>query len=196
MPLNSHSTSSQERPAAAVATKVFAIASTAPALDSRFEPALKPNQPTHSERGANHGQRQRMGRHGLFAEPDAAAEQKRADEARNTGVDVNDRPAREVESAQLEAETGLSQRRFIVQREVGRSRVEPNRVRDRDVNDRQPKDREEEHRRKLHPLRETANGESGGDGRKRHLEADINEFIEADADRESCRRRLRIDSPP
>ena len=34
--------------AAAVATKVLIIASAAPPVASRFEPALKPNQPTHS----------------------------------------------------------------------------------------------------------------------------------------------------
>ena len=43
-----HSTKSQERPAAAVATKVLIIASAVVPLASRFEPALKPNQPTHS----------------------------------------------------------------------------------------------------------------------------------------------------
>src|SRR5579883_1710805 len=49
LPLNSHSTSSQASPAAAVATKVLAMASTAPEFASRFEPALKPNQPTHNK---------------------------------------------------------------------------------------------------------------------------------------------------
>ena len=36
-------------PAAAVATNELIMASAAPPLASRFEPALKPNQPTHSK---------------------------------------------------------------------------------------------------------------------------------------------------
>ena len=55
------------------------------------------------QRGADHGERQRMGRHGFFAEADAAAEQQRADKARDTGVDVNDRAAGEVKCTELEA---------------------------------------------------------------------------------------------
>jgi hypothetical protein len=38
----------QARTAAAAANKVLAKASVAPEVASRFEPALKPNQPTHS----------------------------------------------------------------------------------------------------------------------------------------------------
>jgi hypothetical protein len=48
LPLTSHSTSSQEKAAAAVATQVFTKARAAAPLASRAEPALKPNQPTHS----------------------------------------------------------------------------------------------------------------------------------------------------
>ena len=48
LPFAPHSTNSQERPAAAVATKVLIIASAAVPLASRLEPALKPNQPTQS----------------------------------------------------------------------------------------------------------------------------------------------------
>ena len=48
LPLDSASPPDQARTAAAVANKVFTKASVAPPLDSRLEPALKPNQPTHS----------------------------------------------------------------------------------------------------------------------------------------------------
>src|SRR5271166_22937 len=48
LPLTSHSVNIQPRVAAAVATMVFTKASEAIPFDSRFEPALKPNQPTHS----------------------------------------------------------------------------------------------------------------------------------------------------
>ena len=48
LPLTIHSANIQASAAAAVATKVLIMASAAPPLASRFEPALKPNQPTHS----------------------------------------------------------------------------------------------------------------------------------------------------
>src|SRR6186713_2502212 len=48
LPLAAHSTNIHDSAAAAVATKLLVIASAAPPLASRFEPALKPNQPTHS----------------------------------------------------------------------------------------------------------------------------------------------------
>ena len=43
-----HSTNIQARPAAAVATCVFIMAAPARPLAATAEPALKPNQPTHS----------------------------------------------------------------------------------------------------------------------------------------------------
>ena len=48
LPLSAHSANSHATAAPQVATKVLSIASAAVPLDSRFEPALKPNQPTHS----------------------------------------------------------------------------------------------------------------------------------------------------
>ena len=48
LPLMSHSANIQARPAAAVATKVLIIAMNAVTFASRFDPQLKPNQPTHS----------------------------------------------------------------------------------------------------------------------------------------------------
>ena len=48
LPLISHSANIHDSAAAAVATNELIIASAAPPLASRFEPALKPNQPTHS----------------------------------------------------------------------------------------------------------------------------------------------------
>src|SRR6478609_2247159 len=43
-----HSANIQARPAAAVATWVFIMAAPARPLEATAEPALKPNQPTHS----------------------------------------------------------------------------------------------------------------------------------------------------
>src|ERR1700753_1732160 len=48
LPLSAHSANSHATAAAQVATKVLSIASAVVPLDSRLEPALKPNQPTHS----------------------------------------------------------------------------------------------------------------------------------------------------
>src|SRR5688572_32903033 len=48
LPLIAHSANIHDTAAAAVATKVFIMASAAPPLASRLEPALKPNQPTQS----------------------------------------------------------------------------------------------------------------------------------------------------
>src|SRR3990167_11386142 len=48
LPLPSASPTHQASTAAAVANSVLMKASAAPPLDSRLEPALKPNQPTHS----------------------------------------------------------------------------------------------------------------------------------------------------
>src|SRR3982074_687207 len=47
-PLMIHSANIQDSAAAAVATKELIMARAAPPLASRLEPALKPNQPTHS----------------------------------------------------------------------------------------------------------------------------------------------------
>src|SRR6266481_7185710 len=48
LPLKIHSANIQDSAAAAVATNELIIASGAPPVASRLEPALKPNQPTHS----------------------------------------------------------------------------------------------------------------------------------------------------
>ena len=47
LPFKTASISSHASTAAAVASMVLMNASAAPAFDSRLEPALKPNQPTH-----------------------------------------------------------------------------------------------------------------------------------------------------
>jgi len=47
LPLTSHSVNIQPSVAAAVATKVFTKAERCRAIRLEFEPALKPNQPTH-----------------------------------------------------------------------------------------------------------------------------------------------------
>src|SRR5664279_3585149 len=48
LPLKIHSANIQDSAAAAVATNELIMASGAPPVASRLDPALKPNQPTHS----------------------------------------------------------------------------------------------------------------------------------------------------
>ena len=48
LPFENHSTNIHEAAAAHVASKVFANTKVANPLASRFEPTLKPNQPTHN----------------------------------------------------------------------------------------------------------------------------------------------------
>ena len=67
--------------AQAVARKVLMKASTAVLPASSAEPALKPNQPTHSSDGADHRQRQRVRRHRFLAVADALADHVGADQA-------------------------------------------------------------------------------------------------------------------
>ena len=82
-------------------------ASTAKLLASSAEPALKPNQPTHSSDGADHRQGRLCGVIALLAEADALAHQVGAHQARDAGVDVHHRAAREVERAPLPDHAGL-----------------------------------------------------------------------------------------
>ncbi len=63
----------------------------------RAEPALKPNQPTHSRLGADHGEDQIVGREGGLRVTDALAKNERGDQTGDARVDVHDRAAGEVE---------------------------------------------------------------------------------------------------
>ena len=68
-------------------------------LAATAEPALKPNQPTHSSEAPITRQHQVVRRHVLGAVADALAEHEAGDEAGDAGVDVHDRAAGEVEHA-------------------------------------------------------------------------------------------------
>ena len=93
LPRCAHSTNIQVSAATAVAIWVTVIAMPActPALTA--EPALKPNQPTHSRRGADEGQHHVVAGAGVAA----LAEHDRAHQTGDAGVDVHDRAAGEVE---------------------------------------------------------------------------------------------------
>ena len=78
---------------------VLTKASAVVPLASRFDPALKPNQPTHSSEAPIMVMVSECGGIRLLAVADALADDQRADEAGDAGVDVHDRAAGEVERA-------------------------------------------------------------------------------------------------
>ena len=63
------------------------------------EPALKPNQPTHSSEAPITAKREVVRRHVVGAVAEALAEHQGADQARDAGVDVHHGAAGEVERA-------------------------------------------------------------------------------------------------
>ena len=99
LPLTTHSTNIQDSAAAAVATMVLTKASAVVPLASRFEPALKPNQPTHSSEAPIMVMVSECGGIGFLAVADALADASGADQAGDAGVDVHDGAAGEVERA-------------------------------------------------------------------------------------------------
>ena len=107
VPLKIHSAERSRRSAAAaVASSVLMNTSAAKPFASRFEPTLKPNQPTHSSEAPIMVNGSVVRRHRLLAVADALADQQAADQAGDAGVDVHHRAAGEVERALLEEEAG------------------------------------------------------------------------------------------
>ena len=100
-----HSVISQASTAPAVAIMVLKKASVAFSLAARAEPALKPNQPTHSSAAPT----KVMGRvrlHGFAAVAHALADHIGADQAGHAGVDVHHRAAGEVQRARALSRPG------------------------------------------------------------------------------------------
>ena len=115
-------------------------------------------EPAHpQQRGADQRQRQVVRRHRLLAVTDPLAEHQRADQARDTGVDVHDRAAGEIEHA-------------LGRPVAGRL---PHHVRDRRVDKERPQAHEPQHRRELHAIGEGAGDQRGRDDRERHLERHV-----------------------
>ena len=82
-------------------------ASAASAVRFEREPALKPNQPTHSSEAPTMVSGQVVRRHRFLAVADALADHVGADQAGDAGVDVHHRAAGEVERALLPEQAGL-----------------------------------------------------------------------------------------
>ena len=111
LPLSIHSANIQPSVAAAVATKVLTKASAVVPFASRFDPALKPNQPTQRSEAPIIDMVTRMRRLDLARIADPLAEQQAADEAGDAGVDMDDGAAGEIERAQFEQEAGIGEDR-------------------------------------------------------------------------------------
>ena len=97
------------------------------------------------QRGADHGQRQRVRGERLAAVADALADHVGADQAGDRGVDVHDRAAGEVERAHLPDEAGLGVHRvddFLAAVGV-RAHPEPDHVGDRRIAEGEPQRHEE-----------------------------------------------------
>ena len=134
--------------------------------------------------------RQRVRRHDLLAVADALADQERADQAGDAGIDVHHGAAGEVDRAPLEDQAGVGHD-FVELglrgglgggvgrgRERLRGRVDrvragpvPDHVGDREIDEGHPQRDEQRHRRELHALGERADDQRRRDGREGHLEA-------------------------
>ncbi len=136
-------------------------------------------EPAHpQQRGTDHRQRQRVRREGFLAVADALADQVRTHEAGDSGVDVHDGTAREVERAPLPDHAGGG---VHLVDDVGagvgvRTLPEPDHVGDRQVAEREPQHHEDQHGRELDAFRERADDQAAGDGREGGLEHDVSQF--------------------
>ena len=91
--------------------------------------------------------------HVFGTKAETLAENDRADQTRDTSINVNDRTASEVEHAFIAKETAA-----------------PNPVANRRVNDHHPQTQEPQHRREFHAIGKSAGDESRGNDGKCHLE--------------------------
>ena len=180
----------------------------------------KPANP--QQRGADHRHGERMRRKRFLAIADALADDQRANETGDAGVDMHHRAAGEVQRADAlhpgreaagDPAHGTRRRVDLVLRQflgfVRRRRREfrrrvddhirigdgPDPMRDREVDQRHPCRDEHEHRRELHALGEGADDQGRRDHREGHLEHEISEFRNDMAGREGRRVDVRSDAP-
>ena len=159
LPRQIHSTSIQVKPATAVAICVTVIAMPACMPAVTAEPALKPNQPTHSSEAPMKVSTM------LCGGPDvlALAEADRAHQAGNAGIDMHHGAAGEVEHLE-----------HCVAVAVGHEAVRaPDPMRDRRIDEDRPQADEPQHRGELHALGESTGDQRRRDDREGHLEAEI-----------------------
>ncbi|ENN84882.1 hypothetical protein RHSP_42204 [Rhizobium freirei PRF 81] len=143
---------------------------TAGSLKVRAGIEAEPADPEHG--GADHGQCHGMRGHHVLAEADALADEQGADDAGNTGIDVNDGAACEVEGAHLE------------QHAVGI----PDHMGDREVDEGRPQRAEEHGCAEFDAFGKSADDQGRRNGGESHLEQHEDEFRNDDALGESRRR--------
>ena len=162
----------QATTAAAVARKVLMKARPATRSASSAEPALKPNQPTHSSEAPTMVSVRRVRRHRFTAVADALADHVSTDETGDAGIDVDHGTAGEVERALLPEPAGVGRDRG--QRFSAGDRIRPvavpHHVSDGEVAEGEPEHAEQQHRRELDALGERADDQRAGDRRERPLE--------------------------
>ena len=172
LPRSTHSTNIQVNAAIAVAIWVTVMAMPACMSAVTAEPALKPNQPTHSSDAPMKVRTTLWARTGVLALAEHEARNKPGD----AGVDVNDCAAGEVEHLEP----------CVVVRGVQDAVGAPHPMRDRRIDEDRPQPDEPQHGRELHAFRESAGDQRRRDDRERHLEAHVDGF------RDRRRERIRI----
>ena len=126
-------------------------------------------EPAHPEkRSADHGHGQAVRRRSFFAKAHALADDEAADQASDTGVDMDNGAACEIERSFTPEETYI---RRCIDEEVGSSPV-PHHVRDREIGESQPQHREDHQRCELDAFGEGTDDQRGRDAGKGHLEND------------------------
>ena len=156
---------------------------------------MKPNQPTQEKRCADQGEDQIVRRHVLLAVANTRTNHDRCYQTCDAGVDVDDRTAREVESAKAPDQAGDAD--GLVSRVRGcEFRASPHQTmwamgRYEKVNQRTMKNRIS---RELGTLCDGADDKRRGNGREGQLENDESQFRDDDAARECLDDRSRIDA--
>jgi len=103
-----HSANIHDIAAAAVATKELVMASGSAATGFEVRSGVEA-EPAHPEqRGADHGHRSAKRSHQVLAVAGPLADQQRADQTRDAGVDVHHGAAREVDRTLLEDPAGVA----------------------------------------------------------------------------------------
>ena len=119
-----------------------------------------------------------------------------AHQARDTGVDVHHRAAREVERALLEQEAGVDVAAAPASAACRHpDPPRPDHVRDREVGEGEPEDHEQQHRGELHAFGEGADDQAGRDGGERQLEAEVDKLGDVHALAEGAGQRVAASFP-
>ena len=131
------------------------------------------------QRGADHGHRQAVRRHGFAAEADTLAQQDAPTRPATPALMCTTVPPAKSSAPHCHSRPALAFIRIDVSRRgVGvRAHPEPDHVRDRQVADREPDDREDQHRGELDALHDRSQDQADRDGGERGLEGDEHQLV-------------------